>query len=156
MEALRGHFVMPGLTNITTYIQSGNVLFDAKSDDTDALAKTIEKQLLTQLGYAVTVMIRSATELQAIIDNNPFDDTGRDGRKLYVTMLATMPGTDAQKALSAFNTNSEETKVINKEVYLMTAGYGDTKLNNNFIEKKLGTAATTRNWATLNKILALM
>lgn len=155
MEALRGHFEIPGLSNISTYIQSGNVLFDAKTTDAAALKQKIEKQLLKQLGYAVTVVLRSTDEIREIIANAPYKDA-EAGRKLYVTMLADAPSTEGQKTLAAFNNDKEETKVIGKAVYLLTAGYGDTKLNNTFIEKKLGTAATTRNWATMNKILALM
>jgi uncharacterized protein (DUF1697 family) len=156
MEALRGHFIMPGVTNISTYIQSGNVLFDAKTNDTAALTQKIEKQLLKQLGYAVTVVTRSAEEMRAIIETNPFSEDEVNGRKLYVTLLANAPGKEEQKKLASFNTETEETRVIGKEVYLLTAGYGDTKLSNTFIEKKLGTTATTRNWATMNKLLALM
>lgn len=72
MEDLRRMFEMPGLKNISSFIQSGNILFDAAEKDTERLRIKIEKKLLKDLGYAVEVFVRTAGEISAIVDNNPF------------------------------------------------------------------------------------
>lgn len=156
MEELRAHFVMPGVKNISTYIQSGNVLFDATETDEAKLRTKIEKQLLKQLGYAVTCVLRTIDELEQIVANYPYEIPAKDGKhKLYVTMLADKPAKDAATILAAFDNADEQLRIVNRDVYLLTPSYGDTKLSNNFIEKKLGIAATTRNWATINKLLTM-
>jgi uncharacterized protein (DUF1697 family) len=156
MEELRGHFVMPGIKDVRTYIQSGNVLFDAKVTDEVKLRSKIEKQLQQQLGYAMTCVLRTVDELQQIVANCPYEIPAKDGKhKLYVTMLADKPGKDAAAVLAAFDNANEQLSIVNRDVYLLTPSYGDTKLSNNFIEKKLGIAATTRNWATINKLFTM-
>src|SRR5690349_4856769 len=88
MEELREHFKQPGFSNIATYIQSGNVLFDTKETDAETLRAKIEKNLAKKLGYSVTVIIRSQAELEEITKTCPFSDTELTGKaKIYITML---------------------------------------------------------------------
>lgn len=156
MEALREYFVMPGFKNITTYIQSGNVLFDAKEQDEAVLRKKIETQLLKKLGYAVPTIVRSIEDVQKVISNNPFKQVlTEDTRKLYVTFLSDTPPADAMDLLKKYLNEQEEIHIIGKDLYFVTVAFGNTKLNNSVIEKKLGVSATARNWATVNKITAL-
>jgi uncharacterized protein (DUF1697 family) len=154
MAELKEHFKLPGFQNVVTYIQSGNVLFDSKETDTAILREKIEKQLQKKLGYAVTVVLRSTEAIRHVVQNNPF--TGSlEGRKLYVTFLASEPSKGAYDALKGYLNEYEEVQISGTEVYIITNGYGDTKLSNTLIEKKLGIPATTRNWNTVNKVLAL-
>ena len=156
MEELRRHFEIPGINNVVTYIQSGNVLFDTRITDEIKLRKTIEKQLVTKLGYTVPTLLRSLDEIRNVVQSNPFEHIPVDGpRKLYVTFLSDTIGEAERSKLDPFKTEGEEYRIIGREVYLLLGGYGNTKLSNTLIEKKLGVQATTRNWATVNKILEL-
>ncbi|MES2703730.1 MAG: DUF1697 domain-containing protein [Bacteroidota bacterium] len=155
MQDLREHFAMPGLRNISTYIQSGNVLFESNEERADMLVTKIEKQLAKKLGYTVPVIVRSKEELEAILLREPFGEI-TDGRGLYVTMLSGEPAGDMQQVLDAYTNEAEEARIVHREVYLLAKSYGNTKLNNNLIEKKLKLSATTRNWATMNKLVALL
>jgi uncharacterized protein (DUF1697 family) len=58
-------------------------------------------------------------------------------------------------ALDTYAGEGEEFHINGREVYILTGGYADTKFSNTFIEKKLRVAATTRNWATVNKVIEL-
>src|SRR6266545_8120025 len=58
MEELRRQFERLGLSNVETFIASGNVLFDAKSSSVSALEHKIEAGLRTALGYEVATMVR--------------------------------------------------------------------------------------------------
>lgn len=154
MEELKKHFEMPGFRNIVTYIQSGNVLFDSKETDTSKLRLKIERQLTKQLGYEVPTIVRSLDEIASVIKKSPFTDGVGDG-KLYVHFLSNEPRKGQQSALDPYKAENEELKIIGREVYLLTDGYGSSKLTNILIEKKLSVTATTRNWATINKVLEL-
>lgn len=156
MEALRQYFELPGIKNIVTYIQSGNVLFDSKETDESKLQANIEKQLIKQLGYSVPVVLRSLDEIKKVISNNPFRKEAEDGvRKLYVYFLSGAPGTELYEALDRYKSEKEEIRIIGRELYFLAPGFGNTKLTNSVIEKKLGVTATARNWATVNKVVTL-
>ncbi len=156
MEELRKHFELPGFSNIVTYIQSGNVLFDTKETKQELLRKKIEDQLIVKLGYAVPVIVRSIPELGNVIANNPFKEPEGTGKvKLYVSFLSGTPDEERIQQLEAFSYDTEMVKVINQEVYLLSESYGSTKFPNTFIEKKLGLQSTVRNWNTVNKLTEL-
>jgi len=153
MEALKQYFAMPGFKNIVTYIQSGNVVFDAKETDELKLRTKIEKQLFKQLGYDVPVVLRTTDEIKSVIENNPFKNAPPDdARKLYVHFLSGTPATELHTALAAYKNEGEELLIIQREVYLLTVSYGTTRLTNSLMEKKLGVTSTARNWATVNKV----
>jgi uncharacterized protein (DUF1697 family) len=156
MEQLREMLLLPGFKNLITYIQSGNVAFDAKETDTDVLRKKIGKKLLKDLGYEVTTIVRSVEELQSVIANNPFATVQEaDKRKLYITFLEAIPDSERMKLLNIALAAGEEFRLVGRELYILTPAYGETKFSNNFIEKKLGLRATTRNSATVNKMTQL-
>jgi uncharacterized protein (DUF1697 family) len=155
MEALRQHFEAPGIKNIVTYIQSGNVLFDTLETEESLLREKVEKQLSAKLGYPVPAIVRSLDNIKSVIANNPFGEADDDGRKIYVTFLSAPPAPALHQLLDNYKGGAEELKIINREVYLLLSNYGNTKLTNSLVEKKLGVAATTRNWATINKILLM-
>jgi uncharacterized protein (DUF1697 family) len=156
MEELRAHFQMPGIENITAYIQSGNVLFETEETNEALLRNKIEQQLQQKLGYRVTAVLRMFHEIGNVIRNNPFDTIKTEEKsKLYVTFLSEVPSYDLRGSLGVYSNDAEYARVVNREVYIFSTNYGKTCFSNTFIEKKLGVAATTRNWATVNKITEL-
>ena len=156
MEDLRSYMEMPGITDIATYIQSGNVLFTSDEVDEDILRKRIETQLEYKLGYKVVAIIRMIRELQNVVRNMPFDTIkSEEKNRLYVTFLAEVPAMDAQGIMGVYSNDAEYARIVHKEVYVYSPNYGKTCFSNTFIEKKLGMQATTRNWATVNKLLDL-
>lgn len=156
MDELREHFELPGFQNISTYIQSGNVLFESEETDEVELRKKIEKQLKDKLGYDVTVILRMFHEIRNVIKNNPFDHIKNDDtRNLYVTFLSDIPPYAVRGSLGVYSNDAEDARLVKREVYILSSNYGKTCFPNSLIEKKLGVAATTRNWTTLNKILDL-
>lgn len=156
MEDLRQYFEMTGIENIATYIQSGNVLFDTEETDEQKLTDKISKKLEKELGYKVTVIIRSLFDLRKVVKNMPYDTIKTEEKsKLYVTFLADVPAFDVRGSLGVYSNDAEYARVVNREVYIVSPNYGKTCFSNTFIEKKLGMPATTRNWATVNKILEL-
>jgi uncharacterized protein (DUF1697 family) len=111
--------------------------------------------MLQCTGFDIPVVVRSLEEIKRVIENNPFTglETGTD--KMYVTFLGAQPHESTLNLLDGFAKENELVKVCGTEVYLQVPAYGETKLSNALIEKKLKVAATTRNWATVNNVLGL-
>lgn len=88
METLRSCFESLGFKGIKTYVQSGNVVFGASGLGEPALVKKIETKLVRDLGFPVTVLLRTASALSRIVKRNPFlRDKAVDRLKLHVTFV---------------------------------------------------------------------
>ena len=91
-----------------------------------------------------------------MLDANPLLRDGKDPKSLHVTFLATAPAKHAVGALDGDAFSPDEFRVHGQEVYLSCPnGYGRTKINNSWFERKLGVGATTRNWKTVTQLVAL-
>jgi uncharacterized protein (DUF1697 family) len=158
MEQLRASFAALGFSNVKTYIQSGNVVFEAAKDSAASLSKKIEQKILSDFGFPVPVFLRTSKEMEEIIKANPLLKLPSvDHSKLHVTFLAGEPPKTAPASLQALAAKTEQFRVVGCIVYLYCPeGYGNSKLANSFIEKKLSVGATTRNWKTVNTLLAMM
>ena len=156
MDELKRHLTMPGFKNISTYIQSGNVIFDHADTDTEAIAAQIEATLLKALSYEVKTFVKTIPDITAIIKRNPFKKVPED-MGLHVSFLSAKPAGAAIKELMAFQSELEQFAIPGTEAYILVkkGAYGETKFSNTFLEKKLKVDATTRNWATVNKMAAM-
>ena len=157
MDALKQMFESLGATNVKTYIQSGNVVFQYKDENPAALETLIISRILADFGFDVPVQVLSFEELKHIVENNPFlKDSTKDEAFLHLTFLAAPPQEIDQEVLFSKKTGNEEIVITDAAVYLYCPhGYGRTKLNNNFLENKLKVQATTRNWKTTLKLLEM-
>jgi uncharacterized protein (DUF1697 family) len=146
-----------GFGNVSTYLQSGNVIFNCRHAQTAQVATHIEEKLSEAFGFSINVIIRTQQELEKIIETNPLVDSADVARdKLYVTFLADEPDKTVASKLDITPDTDEKFEIVGKEVYLYCPnGYARTKLNNAAFEKKLRTVATTRNWKTINKLLSV-
>ncbi len=146
-----------GLRDVVPYIQSGNVVF--KSDDTDVaqLQKQIEDSFESKFGFSAEVIIRTADELSEIIEKNPFQNqSDKESKWIAVMFLAALPDITAQEALLTTYVGPEEIFFRGKEMYIYYPdGIGRSKLSHSFIEKKLKTGGTARNWNTVLKLLEM-
>lgn len=147
-----------GFENVTTYIQSGNVIFDSKEKNKAILKSKIEKAIENNYKFYVPVEIRTNHEISKIIEECPFGsvDLVENGTKVLLTFLSSTPEKSNINDLLKYVNSPEQLVVKGKEAYLYCPnGYGKSKLSNNFIEKKLGVDATTRNWKSVHKLYEL-
>jgi len=155
MADLRELFEALGHEDVATYVQSGNVVFKAR-DDAAGVTSAIERRIARDLGLDVAVILRNKTQLARIAAANPFARKEPEPTRLHVTFLADTPARAAVHELHAGDFAPDALHVKGKEVYLHTPqGYGRTKLNGPFFEKRLGVVATTRNWRTVTKLAEL-
>ena len=157
MERLRGSFEALGFRGVKTYVQSGNVIFEAGKGSAASLSQDIGKRILRDFGFPVPVLLKTPKELARIIHDNPFlKEPSLDLSKLHVTFLSEEAPKATGKSLGPLAANLERFRVGRQEIYLYCPnGYGRTKLSNNAIEKKLCVEATTRNWKSVKALLAL-
>jgi len=159
MTELKALYESLKFSDVNTYIQSGNVSFKTKEKLSDIqIAVKIEKAIYKKYAFEVPVIIRNEDELKKIISSNPFlKGKGIDIKKLHVTFLSQIPGDAEIKNISEVDYSPDRFAIHGKEIYLhIPESYGETKLSNNFFEKKLKVKATTRNWKTVNKLLEMV
>lgn len=156
MERLRALAGELGFKNVSTYVQTGNMVFDA--DDSPAkCSAALEQKLAGETRLPVAVFVRTAEELKAIMARNPFlKDRTIDRTKLHVTFLAGAATKAGLAKLNAMARGSDEFRLGWQEVYVHCPnGYGRSKLSNNGLERALGVRASTRNWNTVNKLFEI-
>jgi uncharacterized protein (DUF1697 family) len=155
MEDLRRSFSSLGHRDVRTYIQSGNVLFRPPAGGRAPSAEVLGRRLSEELGTQVTVVLRTAAELALVVEANPFAEK-EDPRLVYVTFLARAATPERAAELTVPPGTTDELALVGREVYLhCPGGYARTKLNNTFIERRLGVEATTRGWNTVTTLLDL-
>jgi uncharacterized protein (DUF1697 family) len=153
MERLQDLCERIGMKNARTYVQSGNVVFEGQGSTAQWTA-VLERKLIGETRLPVTVIIRTAAEMQKVLAGNPFlKEKGIDATRLHVTLLAANPPESAQNALPELKSGRDRFVCLGREIYLHCPdGYGRSKLSNNAFEKLLSVRATTRNWNTVKKL----
>lgn len=158
MERLRALCGQLGGTDVQTYVQSGNLVFDA-ADSALHWSAALARALAGETRLPVTVIVRTAAEMAKVVAGNPFlNEKGVDPAELQVTFLEQAPAKAAQRALDALAARggADRHALSGKEIYLHCPhGYGRTKLSNTALEKALDLRATTRNWNTVKKLVEI-
>ena len=157
MIDLKNLFGALDLKHVKTYLQSGNAIFDYDTTDEILLANEIEKKIYESFGFEVKVVLRTTDELANIVRKNPFVNEPKvELDQLHVTFMRDIIEPKEATCINVIKEENERFIISSKEVYLYCPnGYGRTKLNNSFFEKKLKTVATTRNWRTINSLVEI-
>jgi len=151
MAELKALYESLGFSSVTTYVQSGNVVFDADAADDSALSARIEAAIGEHFGFDVTVLLRTADDLRQILDNNPFP--GAEAKYLHVLFLSAAPDPGAVAALDVPAANGEDWLLAGREIYLhYPNGSGRSKMTGAFFERGLGLAGSARNWNSVNAL----
>jgi uncharacterized protein (DUF1697 family) len=149
-------FVKLGHGDVSTYIQTGNILFRSPSKSTSKVVAGIEEQLEQDFGSSPAVILRTVPELMQVLATSPFPKQGADPARHHVTFLAQTPSKEKLSAFRAPASGRDELVIIGREVYVHTPdGYGNSKLSGAMLERRLGVVSTTRNWNTVTKLCAL-
>jgi len=157
MTDLARIFQGAGCADVGTYIQSGNVLFTADAKAETTLPEKISSRIERDFGHRVPIVLRTLPELRAAIAANPFLSPDVDQRALHVYFLRDTPAKDAVAALDLGRSLPDRFTVLGREVYLhLPNGMARTKLTNAWLDSKLKTVSTARNWNTLLKLVELM
>lgn len=154
MEYLKEVFLTGGFKNVSTFIQSGNVIFEASESNPVALTDSVEDHLLKTFGYKIQVILRTFLELTEMVKSDPFKPyETSENIKLYITFLSAEPDKKFVLPIVSPKNDVEIFAVHKLDFYciskLLNGSYGFPNL---FIEKEFRVPATTRNWNTICKI----
>lgn len=149
-----------GLCHVKTYIQSGNVLFESNEGE-ELLRKKIEQKIEEDFGLSINVILRTASELEWILQNCPFSkeriaeaESTSEGESLYVSMMTQIPAQEKIDKLSKYKSEGDEYKIVGREIFLLFShSIRNSKLANNL--QKLEVPATVRNMNTISKLVML-
>jgi uncharacterized protein (DUF1697 family) len=169
MADLREVVTSLGHTGVTTYIQSGNVLFTTGSASTGELAAALESAITDRFGIRASVVVLSRDDLARILQDNPHPDEPNP-KLVHVVFLNGQPPAGlldriaAAQSAAAAKGSPDTVTAIGPALFLHTPdGFGNSELAQSLFriisppakEKRAILAATARNWATATKLLAL-
>ncbi|ERI93680.1 hypothetical protein HMPREF1982_01443 [Clostridiales bacterium oral taxon 876 str. F0540] len=160
MAELKKTFEALGLFNVKTYIQSGNVLFKSEESE-ESLRKKIENEIETTFGISLSVIIRTAAEIEQLICSCPFSEAQikeaealSQVESLYVALLPHTPLEEKLHILEAYKSENDDYKIIGRDVFLLFKNsVRNSKLASNL--HRLGVPSTVRNLKTINKLADL-
>ena len=154
MDQLRKSFEALGLSQVQTYIQSGNVVFKAGKTAPAALSARIEKGILSDFGFSVSVVSRSADEMTLTVENNPFlKQRGIDPERLHVMFLSEAPAPPALKKLAEATAPPDQFRSADREIYFyLPNGVSQSVLFKSPVDRILAVVTTTRNWRTVSTL----
>lgn len=141
-----------GFEDVSTYIQSGNVIFNTTIRNRSALTNRIENAIEKKYQFHVPSELRTNREFADIIHECPYGSKGmaQEGTKILVSFLSARPQKNKLDEIMTYAAADERLVLKDREIYLYCPnGYGRSKLSNAFLEKKLGVGATTRNWKSV-------
>ncbi len=155
MVELRAMCERLNFQDVKTYIQSGNIVFKCSIAHANDVAILLHNEIQNHFDFDVPVIVKTVDDLNQIIEKNPFDSQEDiTTNKIYFVLLNSPPAVELLENLSEETFDNEAYAVVDKCLYLKCSlGYGEAKLNNNLIERRLKIKATTRNYRTMNKML---
>jgi uncharacterized protein (DUF1697 family) len=158
MADLKAIFEAMGFSNVTTYIQSGNVLFQSAEMDKGALTDRIEKGLSKQFNYPARVVTVTQKELDAIVREAP-DGFGKDGKSHRYDVIFLKEPLTPQEAMKNVGTKAGvDTAHAGRQALYFSRLIA--KASQSHLTKIIGLPVyqnmTIRNWNTTTKLLALM
>ena len=153
MAELKRNLESLNLSNVRTYIQSGNVVFDSVAKPR---AERIARRIEEQHGFRPHILLLSHEDLKAAIESNPFPRAVSDPKTLHFCFLAEPASNPDMGALDSVKTPTERFKLVNCVFYLHAPdGIGRSKLAAN-VENRLGVVVTGRNYRTVDKLLSMV
>jgi uncharacterized protein (DUF1697 family) len=157
MEALKKALESVGFLKVQTYIQSGNVFVTTEEQSPTKVGFLIKQEISKSFGFDVPIIVIGKEDLQACLDRNAFLNQAEvDLKKLYVCFISSeLP----ENMITQVNLNfikPDELQLDGRRIYIKyDTSPAKTRLDNNWIEKKMNVTSTIRNWSTTNKLLEM-
>jgi uncharacterized protein (DUF1697 family) len=157
MAELRALCAVLGWEDVSTYIQSGNVVFTAAGAP-DALEKSLEKAIAKQFGLDVPVIVRSAAQWAHYPPGNPFPKAAKDEPNRLMLLLAKRPPEKgAEDVIQARATAGEQVRRAGDALWIhFPEGAGTSRLTPSLIDRAIGSPATSRNHRTVMTLMEML
>lgn len=156
MAELRDLLESLGCSGVRTLLNTGNAVFQSPGGSGRELAASIEKAIQSRFGFPVPVLVHTAREFNAIIADNPLPDATRDPSRFLVAFVSSKAELAKAMPLLKESWSPEKFAIGGKAAYLWcAAGIRESRLLQAF-GKVTQASITTRNWATVLKIQAVL
>jgi uncharacterized protein (DUF1697 family) len=145
-----------GVADVRTLLNSGNAVGTTTLAPA-ALARGVETAIEERLGFTCDVVVRTRTEIEAVVAHDPLAGVATDPSRYLVVFLGAAPAAPAVEALRAIDVAPEEWVLEGRELWLwMPAGVAESIASKHLAKGVLGVTWTGRNVATVGRILAAM
>jgi uncharacterized protein (DUF1697 family) len=155
MADLRALVEELGYRDVSTVLNSGNVVFTVPGTVRGSAASRIEQGMSARLGVPARVTVVTASELAGIVDENPFGDVADDPSRLLVGVLMDTSDRTRLQSLARRDWTPERFGLGRRAAYMWCSGGFMASKIAPAVGKLLGDAVTTRNWATIMKLNAM-
>jgi len=154
MKELKALLEGMGCSEVVTYIQSGNLIFQHQATEPGPLAESIGVEIERVYGFRPEVTLLAPVELETAIANNPFQTD--PGKALHFYFLKTPPALAGLEKLEALKSPSELFHLTPEVFYLWAPeGVWRSKLAAK-VEACLGVSATARNGNTVARLQSML
>ena len=141
---------------VRTYIQSGNIVF-LSDKIRNEIASKVSQLIKEHIGPDLPTVVATRKEVQEMLDMNPFIGKNYDIARVFFTLTNSVLAPDLVEKLKKETFDGEELAIVGDKIYLyLPKDASRSKLNNNYVEKKLKIVATTRNFNTLSKLITMV
>ena len=141
---------------VRTYIQSGNIVF-LSDKIRNEIAPKVSQLIKEHIGPDLPTVVVTREEVQEMLDMNPFIGENYDIARVFFTLTNSVLAPDLVEKLQKETFDGEELAIVGDKIYLyLPKDASRSKLNNNYVEKKLKIVATTRNFNTLSKLITMV
>jgi uncharacterized protein (DUF1697 family) len=153
MPELRAACAELGWQDVQTYIQSGNLIFQA-----DAAAEAVEaalgKAIDQRFGLSIPVIVRAASDWPAYVQANPYPkESEREPNLVMLALSKARPKPDAAEKLQERAASGERIAQAGDALWIhYPQGAGRSKLSPALFDRLVGSPVTARNWRTVLKI----
>ena len=147
-----------GFKHLSTYLQSGNVVFEAESANCNEIEKIISEAVLKGFGHDIKVKVIAKEVFQQAFLINPFTKNSEiDTKQLYYIHVMGDPDLTVFKRLQTDESIPEQMNLLGEVIYVhYVNGYGRSKLHGGIFEKKLKVSATARNHNTMKHLSQML
>lgn len=156
MKDLTVLFEKAGCKKVVTYIQSGNVVFEADDKTAKTIAETMNKAVLKAFKIDVPFVIRDLGSFKKAVKASPYSSKKVDPKLVHVGFLKDKPSADKVADLEPGKFAPDEFQLIGQELhYLFPKGVGKSKMTSQYFDSRLKTIVTLRNWNTVLELLRM-
>lgn len=147
-EILEGEY----FSNVQTYIQSGNIVLKTSLPISEIQNK-VHQIIKEKIGAELSVIVKTSDEIATILSENPFEEN-YDIKRVFFTLSNEIWDTILAQEIKEQDFGEQKMDYTTRALYMyLPKDASRTKLNNNFLERKLQITATTRNFNTLSKLI---
>lgn len=144
------------LSNVQTYIQSGNIVLSSDLSCSD-VEHIVEETIQNHYGFHIATKAFTQDEWLSASEDHPYFNEATDIKMLHLTFLYKIPDSTSLKDVLTFKPDNEHCSVIDTKLYLYYPdGFGRSKFNSALIERKLKCNTTSRNWRTVQKLRSML